>query len=77
MNRCALCQQPKDDSDFAALAVEYPDVVEVVHLDEWFAESGATTDESMREDGLHLTDAGALRVMDEFLGPVLLRLTVV
>ena len=61
----------------AALAVEYPDVVEVVHLDEWFAESGATTDESMREDGLHLTDAGALRVMDEFLGPVLLRLTVV
>jgi hypothetical protein len=23
MNRCALCQQPKDDSDFAALVVEY------------------------------------------------------
>ena len=58
------------------IAAEFPDVVEVVHLDEWFAETGATNDESMREDGLHLTDAGALRVMDEFLGPVLLRLTV-
>ena len=23
MNRCSLCQQPKDDSDFAALVVEY------------------------------------------------------
>ena len=23
MNRCALCQQPKDDSDFASLVVEY------------------------------------------------------
>ena len=23
MNRCALCQQPQNDSDFAALVVEY------------------------------------------------------
>jgi hypothetical protein len=29
----------------------------------------------MRDDGLHLTPEGALKVMDQFLGPVLLRLT--
>ncbi len=58
-----------------ALAEAYPGVVEVVRLDRWFDETGATNDEAMRGDGLHLTPAGALRVMDEFLGPVLLRLT--
>ena len=43
--------------------------------------AGATMDDPGRVinigsiDGLHLTEAGALRVMDEFLGPVLLRLS--
>ncbi len=54
---------------------EHPDVVQVVRLDEWFVTSGADGDPAMREDGLHLTEAGAMRVMDEFLGPVLLRLS--
>ena len=59
--------------------VEYenPTVVQVVRLDEWFVATGADIDPAMRDDGLHLTPAGALRVMDEFLGPVLLRLSVV
>lgn len=59
-----------------SLAAAYPGVVQVVRLDEWFDETGATDDEAMRDDGLHLTPDGARRVMDEFLGPVLLRLTV-
>ncbi len=56
---------------------ENPTVVQVVRLDEWFVATGADIDPAMRDDGLHLTPAGALRVMDEFLGPVLLRLSVV
>ncbi len=59
------------------IARENPTVVQVVRLDEWFAATGADGDPAVREDGLHLTNAGALRVMDEFLGPVLLRLSVV
>ena len=53
---------------------ENPTVVQVVRMDEWFISSGAGTDQSLRDDGLHLTPSGALRVMDDFLGPVLLRL---
>ncbi|MGB8859488.1 MAG: acyltransferase family protein [Ilumatobacteraceae bacterium] len=56
---------------------EYPDVVQVVHLDQWFTERGLDVDEALRDDGLHLTAEGALMVMDDFLGPVLLRLAVV
>ena len=56
---------------------EHPEVVQVTRLDEWFTASGADVDPAMRDDGLHLTEAGALRVMDEFLGPVLLRLSAV
>ena len=56
---------------------EYPSVVQVARLDEWFAATGADLDPTVRDDGLHLTEAGALRVMDEFLGPVLLRLSAV
>ena len=56
---------------------EYPDVVRIARLDEWFRATGADLDPALREDGLHLTEAGARRVMDEFLGPVLLRLSVV
>ena len=60
-----------------AMQREFPDVVQVTRLDEWFTASGADLDPAMRDDGLHLTEAGALRVMDEFLGPVLLRLSAV
>jgi len=56
---------------------EHPAVVQVARLDEWFVATGADLDLAMRDDGLHLTPTGALRVMDEFLGPVLLRLSVV
>ncbi len=58
-----------------SVASEHRDVVDVVRLDRWFAQTGAAADAAMRDDGLHLTPAGALQVMDEFLGPVLLRLT--
>ena len=57
------------------VALEHPGVVDVVHLDHWFEDTGAYADPAMREDGLHLTPEGALTVMDQFLGPVLLRLT--
>ena len=57
-----------------SVASEHRDVVDVVRLDRWFAQTGAAADAAMRDDGLHLTPAGALQVMDEFLGPVLLRL---
>jgi len=56
---------------------EFPEVVQVTRLDDWFVTSGADLDPAVRDDGLHLTEAGALRVMDEFLGPVLLRLSAV
>ena len=61
----------------ATVQREHPDVVEVTRLDEWFESSGASVDPAMRDDGLHLTEVGAMRVMDEFLGPVLLRLSAV
>jgi hypothetical protein len=54
---------------------EFPTVVQVARLDDWFVTTGAANDPAVRDDGLHLTDAGALRVMDEFLGPILLRLS--
>jgi lysophospholipase L1-like esterase len=63
-------------AELDSIAADYPGVAQVVRLDEWFDQTGATFDETMRDDGLHLTPAGARRVMDEFLGPVLLRLTV-
>lgn len=56
---------------------EYPEVVQLVRLDEWFRSTGAEFDPAVRDDGLHLTDEGAQRVMRELLGPVLLRLSVV
>ncbi len=56
---------------------ENPAVVQVVRLDQWFVTTGADIDPAIRDDGLHLTAVGALRVMDEFLGPVLLRLSAV
>ena len=59
------------------VASENPTVVQVARLDEWFVATGADVDPAMRDDGLHLTPTGALRVMNEFLGPVLLRLSVV
>ena len=59
------------------VAGEFPGVVDVVHLDSWFGELGADNDDAVRSDGLHLSAAGALWVMDEFLGPVLLRLAAV
>ena len=59
------------------VAGEFPGVVDVVHLDSWFGELGADDDDAVRSDGLHLSAAGALWVMDEFLGPVLLRLAAV
>lgn len=58
-----------------AMQREYPTVVQVARLDEWFVTTGADVDPAMRDDGLHLTPTGARRVMDEFLGPVLLRLS--
>ena len=61
----------------ATIESEYPAVVEVARLDEWFRHTGADLDPTVRDDGLHFTDTGALRVMDEFLGPVLLRLSAV
>ena len=56
---------------------ENPKVVEVARLDKWFVATGVDLDPAMRDDGLHLTPTGALRVMDEFLGPMLLRLSIV
>ncbi len=55
-----------------AVAAEHPDVSTVVRVDEWFA--AHDTDNTIRTDGLHMSPAGALRVMDEFLGAELLRL---
>ena len=56
------------------VAAEFPDLVEVVRLDEWLVDQGLDADGTIREDGLHFTPAGGRRVMDELLGPVLLRL---
>ena len=60
--------------DIAAL---FPDVVQSVRLDDWFATTGAGGDQAVRDDGLHFTPLGAQRIMDEFLGPVLLRMVAV
>ncbi len=57
-----------------ALAGEYPTVSEVVRLDEWCRSSNLSEDAGLRADGLHFTDDGATRVVDEVVGPVLLRL---
>jgi hypothetical protein len=57
-----------------ALAGEYPAVCEAVRLDEWLRTSNLADDASVRGDGLHFTDDGATRVVDEFIGPVLLRI---
>jgi len=51
-----------------------PDRVTVVDLDDWMNRSGYTTDPEWRPDGTHLTEDSALNLVDEFLGPLLVRL---
>ncbi len=60
------------DDTLLAVAADHPDVSTVVRVDDWFA--AHDTDNTIREDGLHMSPTGALRVMDEFLGAELLRL---
>ena len=55
-----------------ALAARHPELVTVHRLDEWLAVRESSGDRSWRPDGLHLGTVGARRVMDEFLGPLLL-----
>jgi peptidoglycan/LPS O-acetylase OafA/YrhL len=54
------------------VAGRHPELVVVRHLDDWLVEREASGDESYRPDGLHLGRDGAKRVMDEYLGPLLL-----
>ena len=45
----------------------------VCDLDGWFRAAGADRDEWWRPDGTHLTDTSARRLVDEWLGPWIVR----
>jgi len=51
-----------------------PDRVTVVDLQNWMDRSGYTDDPIWRPDGTHLTEDSALTLVDEFLGPRLVRI---
>jgi peptidoglycan/LPS O-acetylase OafA/YrhL len=50
-----------------------PDRVTVVDLADWMNRSGHTNDPIWRPDGTHLTEDSALILVNEFLGPLLVR----
>ena len=54
-------------------AKEFPDFVEVIRLDEWLGAREEGENREWRPDGLHLSQESAKRVMDEFLGRILVQ----
>ena len=55
-----------------AIANDYPDVIRVIRFDEWLLSRERVGDRSWRPDGLHLAEDSARRVMNDYLGQILL-----
>jgi hypothetical protein len=55
-----------------AIADDYPDVIRVIRFDEWLLSRERAGDRSWRPDGLHLAEDSARRVMNDYLGAILL-----
>lgn len=54
-------------------AQEFPGFIEVIRLDEWLGTREEGENRQWRPDGLHLSPESAKRVMDEFLGRILVQ----
>jgi len=54
-------------------AKEFPGFIEVIRLDEWLDTREDGENREWRPDGLHLSPESAKRVMDEFLGRILVQ----
>ena len=53
-----------------------PEHVTVVDLDDWLSRAGHIDDKTWRPDGTHLTENSALQLVNEFLGPLLVRVAI-
>lgn len=57
-----------------SLEADYAGTVTVIDLEKWMNQTGHTTDETWRPDGVHLAEEPALELADDFLGPLLVRI---
>ena len=53
-----------------------PEHVTVVDLDYWLSRAGHIDYQTWRPDGTHLTENSALQLVNEFLGPLLVRVAI-